>query len=259
MWLYGLQGPWVLQNPDGTIPSSKMMDGLYVKGKLNKVAYCLSWYYENDTSADVHEPHKYIHADARMDPEGDDLPEVKFCELVEHIIELCMIHASEHRQSQCIQEHIEDHNLEAQIINKIAVQEQIREPPNDRMMLGDSLFRWSSNTKPTNLEDNKFLQAVQEGYSDDKLFILAYLREAQGLQEFLCEQRTCIHHQPLRRSGGMYTTGSWTHHHIDWPSAQYAGSLWWSGYHRVPLKMVLVAMNGQGLIFQTVVRHDQKY
>lgn len=40
------------------------------------------------------------------------------------------------------------------------------------MTLGDLLFQWLSTQKATNLEDKSFLQVVQNGYVDDKLFSL---------------------------------------------------------------------------------------
>jgi hypothetical protein len=154
-------------------------DIMYVKGELNKVADCLSRYYESDTSADVYDPHEYVRADARIDPEGDDLPGPRLCELMEQVIELCTIHAGEHRQSQCIQERTEERDLEAQIMvdaytgdNNIPSAGQVLDQPNDNMMLGDLLFQQLPNHKPTNLDDNSFLRAVQWGYADDKLFSL---------------------------------------------------------------------------------------
>ena len=63
-------------------------DITYIKGDLNKATDCLSQYYETNTSADIHEPHKYMHADIQLDPAGDDLPNVQFCEVVEQTIEL---------------------------------------------------------------------------------------------------------------------------------------------------------------------------
>ena len=51
---------------------------------------------------DIYEPHKYVHADAHIDPEGDDLPEPRFQEIIGQMVELWAIQASEHRQSQPI-------------------------------------------------------------------------------------------------------------------------------------------------------------
>jgi hypothetical protein len=154
-------------------------DIMYVKGELNEVADCLSRYYESDTSADVYDPHEYVRADARIDPEGDDLPGPRLCELTEQVIELRAIHAGERRQSQCIQERTKECDLEAQIMvdaytrdNNIPSAGQVPDQPNNNMTLGDSLFQQLPNRKPTNLDDNSFLRAVQRGYADDKLFSL---------------------------------------------------------------------------------------
>jgi hypothetical protein len=154
-------------------------DIMYVKGELNKVADCLSRYYENDTPDDVYEPHEYVRADARIDPEGEDLPELRFREFTEQIIELHAIRASERRQSQRIQERIEERDLEAQIMadaesgdSNTPTQGQATNSPNDETTLGDSLFQRSPTRKPTNLEDKSFLQTIQRGYASDKFFSL---------------------------------------------------------------------------------------
>ena len=93
-------------------------DITYVKGDLNKVADCLSRYYESDTTTNVYEPHEYICADTCIDPEGDDLPEPRFQEIIGQMVKLWAIQASEHRQSQCIQDHIHKRDLEAQILEE---------------------------------------------------------------------------------------------------------------------------------------------
>ena len=49
----------------------------YIKGKLNKVADCLSRYYENDSSEEVHMYDEYVRADARIDPTGEYLPALR--------------------------------------------------------------------------------------------------------------------------------------------------------------------------------------
>ncbi|KIJ58998.1 hypothetical protein HYDPIDRAFT_33617 [Hydnomerulius pinastri MD-312] len=46
----------------------------YIKGEENKVADCLSCYYENNTLADVCPPEDYANGDVHLDPLGDDLP-----------------------------------------------------------------------------------------------------------------------------------------------------------------------------------------
>jgi hypothetical protein len=154
-------------------------DIMYIKGELNKVADCLSRYYENDMSTDAYDPYEYVCTDACIDPEGDDLLGPRLYELTEQVIKLHAICASEHKQSQCIQEHIKERDLKAQIMvdayirdDNIPSADQVLGQPNANMTLGDSLFQQLPNCKPTNLDDNSFLWEVQWGYTDDKLLSL---------------------------------------------------------------------------------------
>src|SRR5277367_5873693 len=62
-------------------------DITYVKGEFNKVADCLSRYYEDDISSDQYPVHEYVQADLLMDPAGDDLPQGRvqeFQRLLQH-------------------------------------------------------------------------------------------------------------------------------------------------------------------------------
>ena len=56
---------------------------MHVPGEQNKVADCLSRYYENDRYDEVHEPHQYVSADIRLDPNSEDLTELRLQELGE--------------------------------------------------------------------------------------------------------------------------------------------------------------------------------
>ena len=47
---------------------------MQVNGLDNKVADCLSQYYENDTSDDTHSENTYVNADIWLDPDGKLLP-----------------------------------------------------------------------------------------------------------------------------------------------------------------------------------------
>jgi hypothetical protein len=53
-------------------------DITYVKGETNLVADALSRYYENDQWDESHDEAQYVNADARLDPEGEDLPWDRF-------------------------------------------------------------------------------------------------------------------------------------------------------------------------------------
>src|ERR1700730_11863987 len=47
---------------------------MYIKGKCNKVADCLSHYYMNDVPDETHPAEEYVKADVHLDPNGDELP-----------------------------------------------------------------------------------------------------------------------------------------------------------------------------------------
>ena len=54
---------------------------MHVDGIDNKVAVCLSRYYENDMSEDNHLENTYVNADIRLDPDGKLLPTDRYMEL----------------------------------------------------------------------------------------------------------------------------------------------------------------------------------
>jgi hypothetical protein len=169
-------------------------DITYIKGDLNKVADCLSRYYENDTVTNIYEPHEYVCADACIDPEGDDLPGPRFQEIISQMVKLRAIQASEHRQSQRIQDRINDRDLEALLMGEPDVGDHVipdpepsGESPNENAMLGDSLFQRESDEKPEDLEDNHFLQAIKTGYANDKFFKLIKEKPQEYNGFSLCE------------------------------------------------------------------------
>jgi len=79
-------------------------DITYIKGELNKVADCLSRYFENDMSNDVHELHEYVQVDRRIDPDGEDLPRERYQEVVEKTVEIRVMQVVEARHSQRLRE-----------------------------------------------------------------------------------------------------------------------------------------------------------
>ena len=60
---------------------------MHVPGEQNKVADCLSRYYENDRFNEIHESHEYVSSDVRLDPNHEDLTELRLQELIEDSVE----------------------------------------------------------------------------------------------------------------------------------------------------------------------------
>jgi hypothetical protein len=54
---------------------------MHIDGVDNKVADCLSHYYENNTGDESHPEHIYVNADARLDPDSELLPTNRYMEL----------------------------------------------------------------------------------------------------------------------------------------------------------------------------------
>jgi len=100
----------------------------YVKGELNKVADCLSRYFESDTSDNVYDIHEYVQADARIDPSGEDLPLLRHQEVTERVLEICALHDTKLRHSNRLRERHEECELKAQLMAEAAREVQ---PPNE--------------------------------------------------------------------------------------------------------------------------------
>ena len=65
---------------------------MHVNGIDNKVADCLSHYYEHNTSENNHSENTYVNTDIRLDPDGELLLTDCYTEL----------HAAATRQSKCL-------------------------------------------------------------------------------------------------------------------------------------------------------------
>ena len=67
----------------------------YIQGKLNKVADCLSRYYESDMWYDVYDVSEYVDADVWLDPTLDDVPWNQLQEIKDRTVEMHTIQVTE--------------------------------------------------------------------------------------------------------------------------------------------------------------------
>ena len=53
----------------------------HVDGDTNRVADCLSRYYENDSPDDFHLDHDFMSANAKLDPDGELIPLQQYADM----------------------------------------------------------------------------------------------------------------------------------------------------------------------------------
>lgn len=162
-------------------------DITYVKGELNKVADCLSRYFESDTVEDVHDIGDYVRADGRIDPTGEDLPNARFQEISEHVVEVRAMREEVRRTSKRLQERQELRDIEAKEMAEAVAASKARTvtsvaeatagddvPPAEvEMTLNDALYgRQEDMTPPPIIQEDKFLKNIRKGYEEDSLFKL---------------------------------------------------------------------------------------
>ena len=87
---------------------------MHVGGVDNKVADCLSHYYENNMSDDTHSENTYVNTDIWLYPDGKLLP-------THHYMEMC---TAETRWLKCLGKREEPCHIEAEILNASDVNTQ---------------------------------------------------------------------------------------------------------------------------------------
>ena len=157
-------------------------DITYIKGELNKVADCLSRYYENDRVGEIHGINEYVCADVRIDPEGEDLPLERYHEMAERVIEIHAMRDTELQRTRRFRERREKRDIEADImvdaaepVNEITGTQATRgssvaQTNDGDDTLGEVLLRRNNNPPPKTKSDDAFLKRVKGGYEADTLF-----------------------------------------------------------------------------------------
>lgn len=158
-------------------------DITYIKGENNKVADCLSQYYENDRLEDIHREAEYVHADARIDPTGEDLPPDRFLEVCENTVEIRAMQEDTRHQSRRLQEKIELCDVEAaemadtphQDIHTVEPSDGGSHQPesvDDDEFTLETLLTGGPHMDHSEVQTNEFMQSVRTGYTANALFKL---------------------------------------------------------------------------------------
>src|ERR1700676_1679482 len=139
---------------------------MHVPGVTNKVADCLSRYYENDRYDEIHESHHYVSADVRLDPNHEDLTDLRLQEILE-------LKPSALLLARRLRDRNEDRVAEAErmanaIIPNLPQDAQERDLGKD-MTVGEALQNGPPLDKIV-LGDGMFLEAIKSGYKNDPMF-----------------------------------------------------------------------------------------
>ena len=169
---------------------------VYMKGVDNKVADCLSQYYETEGSKGAHERVDWANADIRLNPEGDDLPQDRLREL-----QLASMRASQGE----VWRSTRLHGKQEERCVKAAEMCKHAEPCRERTPLvttsGDPTLLESAGQSPAIRtyfqKHHGFMEAVRMGYKDDP--ILAKVVETPKHHPMFSVDHGLIH---ARNSGG---------------------------------------------------------
>ncbi|GBE87762.1 Transposon Ty3-G Gag-Pol polyprotein [Sparassis crispa] len=176
----------------------------YIEGATNKVADCLSRYYENDNADEFAPIQDYANADAHLDPEWDDLPS-------NHIAELCT--GTIQCSAQLPKEVQESRDQEA---SEMASHLPLVMPTTGAKDEDPTIAESCTNGPPLKArleQDTPFLAAVQKGYGEDPLFRKVvespmefstfvirdktiYTKNCQD-EEVICIPRVLYHHRMM--------------------------------------------------------------
>ncbi|KAJ7440664.1 hypothetical protein B0H11DRAFT_1750598, partial [Mycena galericulata] len=132
----------------------------HVEGIQNKVADCLSRLYENDTANDQYSPYDYVSADARLDPDLEDMTRLRAAELQSEDPILF---------ARRIRHPIEDRIIEAQELHDNA--EELRAQGHDMSAISLEESLASPQSLEASIEGDTTLKGhIQASYTQDPFF-----------------------------------------------------------------------------------------
>jgi hypothetical protein len=147
----------------------------YIKGELNKGADCLSRYYETDEWDEIHEPHHYVTADIRLDPNLEDIAFDRRDEVIRDLAQ-SEERLAALRRSARLRNAIEPRDAEVAIMDAAA--EPVNNVENERAMDNEDMEdptifhsrpreeHGQKDLKP----DDELRTAIKSGYAEDMFF-----------------------------------------------------------------------------------------
>jgi len=180
----------------------------HIKGKLNKVADCLSWYYESDTWYDVYDVSEYVDTDIRLDPTLDDVPWNRLREIEDRTIEMHVIQVTEEtrwRKSNRLAERQEEHDIHTAEL--AAAPEPTNGAPVAVTATEEDLTVFESRAHGEHLvakltANDLFLTDIRSGYEHDLLFVKVMKQPNQHIAFMVCDQLMVL--QSRRRTSSLH-------------------------------------------------------
>jgi hypothetical protein len=114
---------------------------MYLKGEDNKVADSLSRYFSSDVPDEYHGLASYVNADARLDPEADDLPIARRTELIRMNVKVMPMDETFTRP----RDHIEEREL---LSKELSTNLEIRDKPTPSLNLKDEALQLALKQLP---------------------------------------------------------------------------------------------------------------
>ncbi|KAI0047077.1 hypothetical protein FA95DRAFT_1467649, partial [Auriscalpium vulgare] len=134
---------------------------VYMKGDSNKVTDCLSRYYEGDDGDEDVPVHEYVNADARLDPESEDLPHMRVLEL----------HAIDAQSAQVLKEAVEPRRQESDKLNSGMDDDRISVSATAGSELSLATSVNTEDHAPVIIAQNaELFEAVKQAYAKDATF-----------------------------------------------------------------------------------------
>jgi transposase InsO family protein len=130
----------------------------HVDGESNRVADCLSRYYELDGPGDTHPDEEFVAADARLDPDGELLPAQRYVEIRTAVM----------RRSNRLKERVEQRVLDSQQMNNEGVATPETSPDNDLLAIESGADGQSLRVSVE--RDVNLARIVRKWYHEDTVF-----------------------------------------------------------------------------------------
>jgi hypothetical protein len=148
----------------------------YIKSKLNKVADCLSRYYESDMWYDVYDVSEYVDANIQLNPTLDNMPWNRLQEIEDRTIEMHAIQVTEETQ-QCKSNHLAECQEEPDVCaaELAAAPEPANGAPVAVAATEEDLTVFKSRARSEHLvakltANDSFLADIRSGYKHNSLF-----------------------------------------------------------------------------------------